>query len=108
MRATVTGGGPTYKYGYGRTDRNGLPIIQTETRTSGTSVANAYLAHDPAGLPVTIQTSTGTVALYVYDGRAASLLHDRSGLSATTCFSSVRPGRRLGEMGPKPARTRRL
>jgi RHS repeat-associated protein len=30
---------------------------------------NAYLAHDPAGLPVMIQTSTGTVALYVYDGR---------------------------------------
>jgi hypothetical protein len=34
-----------------RTDRNGLPIIQTETRASGTSVANAYLAHDPSGLP---------------------------------------------------------
>jgi RHS repeat-associated protein len=68
-QSTLTGGGATYKYTYGRTDRNGLPVIQTETRTSGTSVANAYLAHDPTGLPVMIQTSTGTVALYVYDGR---------------------------------------
>ena len=37
--------------------------------TSGTSGTHAYLAHDPTGLPVMIQTSTGTVALYVYDGR---------------------------------------
>lgn len=68
-QTTVTGGGATYKYVYGRTDRNGLPVIEAETRTSGTSVANAYLAHDPAGQPVMIQTSTGTVALYVYDSR---------------------------------------
>lgn len=68
-QTTQTGGGPTYAYTYGRTDRNGLPIIQTETRTSGTSVATAYIAHDPTGVPVMIQTSTGTVALYLYDGR---------------------------------------
>jgi hypothetical protein len=69
-QSTVTGGGATYRYTYGRTDRNGLPTIQTETRTSGTSVANAYLSHHPTGLPVMIQTSTGTEALYVYDGRS--------------------------------------
>jgi RHS repeat-associated protein len=68
-QTTVTSGGATYRYAYGRTDRNGLPVIQTETRTAGTSTATAYVAHDPAGLPVMLQTSTGTVALYVYDGR---------------------------------------
>ncbi|HEX8095792.1 RHS repeat domain-containing protein [Jatrophihabitans sp.] len=87
-QATVTSGGATYKYAYGRTDRNGLPVIETVTRTSGTSVANAYLAHDPTGLPVMIQTSTGTVALYVYDGRnnPVALLTDFSSTAYVYSF----------------------
>jgi RHS repeat-associated protein len=68
-QTTVTSGGATYRYAYGRTDRHGLPVIESATRAAGTSTATAYLAHDPAGQPVMIQTSTGTVALYVYDGR---------------------------------------
>ncbi len=66
----TTTGGNTYHYVYGRTDSNGQPVIETAslTNSAGTTV-QAYVAHDPTGQPVLLQTSTGTVSMYVYDAR---------------------------------------
>lgn len=72
--------GATYKYTHGHA---GLPVIETVTRTSGTSVAKAYITHDPTGQPVFIQTSTGTVARRrVLTQRAPPLSHPWSRLGA--------------------------
>lgn len=65
----MTAGGDTYRYAYGRGDQNGLPVIEEITRVSGTTTSNAYVAHDPSGQPVLLQTSTGTVSMYVYNGQ---------------------------------------
>lgn len=87
-QSSLTGGGATYQYTHGRTDRHGLPVIESVTRTSGASTAKAYIAHDPAGQPVMIQTSTGTVALYAYDGRnnPVGLLTDFNSTAYTYTF----------------------
>lgn len=77
-----TAGGDTYHYAYGRTDQNGLPVIEELSLTTGGSTYNAYIAHDPTGLPVAIQVSTGTIALYVYDGH-------NNPISLTTDFNST-------------------
>ena len=69
MISQVTSGGDTYRYAYGRADQNGLPEIEQITRVSGGASATAYVAHDPTGKPVLLQTSTGTVSLYIYDAQ---------------------------------------
>ena len=60
---------------YGRTDPNGLPIIEQATR-SGTSGGNgtAYIEHDPVtGEPLLLRTSSGMQSLYIYDANANPL-----------------------------------
>lgn len=54
-----------YKYTYGRTDQNGLPVIEQIKRDNQT----AYVEHDPVtGEALMLRTSTGMQSLYVYDG----------------------------------------
>lgn len=76
-------GGNTYEFAYGRADQNGLPEIEevTLTNSSGT-VYHAYVEHDNTGLPVMLETSTGTVAMYVYDGQ-------QNPIGLVTNFSAV-------------------
>ena len=62
-------GGDAYTYTYGRTDSSGEPEIENLTLTTGGNTYHAYVAHDPAGQPVALQTSTGATGIYVYDGR---------------------------------------
>ena len=55
----------TYKLTYGRTDAQGMPIIEQLKRNDGT----AYIEHDPVtGEPLMLRTSSGMQSLYVYDG----------------------------------------
>ena len=54
-----------YQLTYGRTDAQGLPIVEQLTRMGQT----AYVEHDPVtGEPLMLRTSTGMQSLYVYDG----------------------------------------
>ena len=55
----------TYKLTYGRTDAQGLPIIEQLRKDNLT----AYVEHDPVtGEPLMLRTSSGMQSLYVYDG----------------------------------------
>ncbi|MDF2497139.1 MAG: hypothetical protein K0Q86_771 [Arthrobacter koreensis] len=55
----------TYQLTYGRTDAQGLPIIEQLKRNEGT----AYIEHDPVtGEPLMLRTSSGMQSLYVCDG----------------------------------------
>jgi len=70
LLSQTTAGGDTYSYAYGRTDASGVPQIEQVTlTTSSNATYHAYVAHDPSGSPVALQTSTGTIGLYVYDNR---------------------------------------
>ncbi|MBG6218920.1 RHS repeat-associated protein [Arthrobacter sp. CAN_A6] len=54
-----------YSYNYGRTDAQGLPVIEQLKRGNGT----AYIEHDPVtGEPLVLRTAAGRDALYIYDG----------------------------------------
>jgi RHS repeat-associated protein len=57
-------GGDNYKYRWGRTDRNGLPLLESFTSPDGTS----YLTHDDSGAPLALRSPTGVQAYYVLDG----------------------------------------
>ncbi|WP_160318907.1 RHS repeat-associated core domain-containing protein [Arthrobacter sp. ERGS1:01] len=55
----------TYSYTYGRTDAQGLPIIEQVHENANT----AYIEHDPVtGEPLMLRTSSGLQSLYVNDG----------------------------------------
>ena len=59
-------GGVTYRYGYGRTNSVGKPIIE-QVYHSG---SRAYLEHDANGTPLLIRSDSGNIddqSLYVYD-----------------------------------------
>ncbi|MET0434699.1 MAG: RHS repeat-associated core domain-containing protein [Cellulomonas sp.] len=59
-------GGVTYRYGYGRTNWVGKPIIE-QVYHSG---SRAYLEHDANGTPLLIRSDSGNIddqSLYVYD-----------------------------------------
>ncbi|MEV8183409.1 RHS repeat-associated core domain-containing protein [Specibacter sp. NPDC078692] len=61
-QTTATG---TYQIAYGRTDAQGLPVIEQYKKGSQT----AYVENDPVtGQPLMLRTSSGMVSLYVYDG----------------------------------------
>jgi len=67
----------TYTYTYGRTDQQGLPVIEHITAAGLT----AYVEHDPvSGQPLLLRTSSGKQSLYVYDGTGnpVALLTDDS------------------------------
>jgi RHS repeat-associated protein len=55
-----------YRYGYGRTNALGKPIIE-QVRHAG---SRAYLEHDASGTPIIIRSDTGNIddqSLYIYD-----------------------------------------
>ncbi|MFF1530378.1 RHS repeat-associated core domain-containing protein [Cellulomonas sp. NPDC058312] len=55
-----------YRYGYGRTNGLGKPIIE-QVRHAG---SRAYLEHDASGTPIIIRSDTGNIddqSLYIYD-----------------------------------------
>ncbi|MCC3280425.1 RHS repeat-associated core domain-containing protein [Arthrobacter sp. zg-Y40] len=55
----------TYQLTYGRTDAQGLPVIEQLKKDNLT----AYVEHDPVtGEPLMLRTSSGMQSLYVYDG----------------------------------------
>ncbi|MHA7175167.1 RHS repeat-associated core domain-containing protein [Arthrobacter sp. Sr24] len=55
----------TYQIAYGRTDAQGLPVIEQYKKGTQT----AYVENDPVtGQPLMLRTSSGMVSLYVYDG----------------------------------------
>lgn len=57
--------GGTYAYTYGRTDAQGLSVIEQVKHESLT----AYIEHDPVtGEPLMLRTSSGMQSLYVQDG----------------------------------------
>mgnify|MGYP001029230805 CR=1 FL=1 len=57
--------GSTYKLVYGRIGQTGAPVVEEALIGSVT----AYVANDPVtGQPLMLQTSTGVVSLYAYDG----------------------------------------
>jgi RHS repeat-associated protein len=60
----VVPGASTYTYDYGRTDQNGLPILDTFTSPNGTN----YLTHDVRGTPLAFKTYNGSTSYYVLDG----------------------------------------
>ena len=54
-----------YQLTYGRTDAQGLPVIEQLKKDNLT----AYIEHDPVtGEPLMLRTSSGMQSLYVYDG----------------------------------------
>ena len=60
----------TYSYAYGRTDQNGLPVVESISLSSG---AVASVTSDPVtGQPLMLRTSTGTQSLYINDGTTGS------------------------------------
>lgn len=65
LLSQVVPGDRTYSFGYGRTDRNGLPIIDSMTASG---VGTGYVIADPDGVPLMLGTSTGNTVLYLYDG----------------------------------------
>ncbi|HEX8509310.1 MAG TPA: RHS repeat-associated core domain-containing protein, partial [Propionibacteriaceae bacterium] len=59
----------TYKLAYGRTNPQGLPVIESVGKGSVT----ASIISDPTtGQPLMLRTSTGRQALYIYDGSPGS------------------------------------
>lgn len=55
----------TYQLTYGRTDAQGLPVVEQLKKDNLT----AYVEHDPVtGEPLMLRTSSGMQSLYVYDG----------------------------------------
>ncbi|WP_345075297.1 hypothetical protein, partial [Paeniglutamicibacter cryotolerans] len=61
-QTTPTG---TYQLTYGRTDAQGMPVIEQLKKDNLT----AYLEHDPVtGEPLMLRTASGKQALYVHDG----------------------------------------
>ncbi|OMH24761.1 hypothetical protein BKD30_07530 [Tersicoccus phoenicis] len=65
----------TYQLTYGRTDAQGLPVIEQLKKDNLT----AYVEHDPVtGQPVMLRTASGKQALYIIDGTGnpAALITD--------------------------------
>lgn len=60
----VVPGGSTFTYTWGRTDTNGLPLLESLTNPNGTS----HLTHDDRGTPLAFTSFTGTTAYYALDG----------------------------------------
>ncbi len=57
--------GGNYDFVYGRTDAQGLPIIEQVERDNST----AYVEHAPVtGAPLILRTSSGLASLYIFDG----------------------------------------
>lgn len=77
-------GNSTYTYAYGRTDQNGLPLLDTLTNPNGTS----YLTHDDRGTPLAIKTYQGTTSYYVLDGLGSpiALVNGLGTLQATYSY----------------------
>ncbi len=71
----------TYSYAYGRTDQNGLPVVESVSLSSG---ATASITSDPVtGQPLMLRTNSGTQSLYIYDGGGSPVaLITESGLQA--------------------------
>lgn len=62
---TQQSSGANYEYTYGRTDPQGLPVIEQVTLNN----QRAYIEHDPVtGEPLMLRTSSGMQSLYVHDG----------------------------------------
>ncbi|MQA36026.1 RHS repeat-associated core domain-containing protein [Modestobacter roseus] len=58
------------EYTYGRTDANGLPLI--EAYEAGGDGQN-YIAHDPGGTPIAIRALTGQIHYYAEDGLGSTV-----------------------------------
>jgi len=65
LLSQVVPGDRTYSLAYGRTDRNGLPVVDSVTASG---VGTGYVITDPDGVPIMLGTSTGNTVLYLYDG----------------------------------------
>ncbi len=77
---TVSDG--NYAFTYGRSDANGLPIIEQVQRGAD----KAYIEHDPVtGEAPVLRTSSGLASLYIYDGTGNPAALITSG--ATTAFA---------------------
>ena len=76
----------TFGYTYGRTNAQGLPVIESLT-WSGAS-GTAYLANDDTGSPVGLSTTAGGQALYVYNaqGSPVALVGDTNTTAFTYSF----------------------
>lgn len=76
-----------YDYTYGRTDRQGLPIIESLKVTSGTSVNTAYIEHDPVtGAPLLLRTPSGMQSMYIYDGTGNPIMLITSAAVIATAY----------------------
>ncbi|HET8601328.1 MAG TPA: RHS repeat-associated core domain-containing protein, partial [Segeticoccus sp.] len=78
LSSKVTGG-DTYDYVYGRTDTNGLPVIDSVAKNGTTS----YLTNDPDGTPLAMRLAGGQADYYVRDGQG-SIVALIDGTGATT------------------------
>jgi RHS repeat-associated protein len=82
-------GGGTIDYVYGRTDRNGLPLIRSLTKKTvlgtlsvgtvspafvPTDLGTSYLDHDANGTPQVLTTAAGVENFYVFDGSIGNVL----------------------------------
>lgn len=73
---------PARQMAYGRTDANGLPILEAlQWFTSGMS----YFTHDPSGTPLAFHSHTGQTHYYALDGLGSAVtLVNHSGLVSAT------------------------
>ena len=80
----VPPGGNTIAYTWGRTDGNGMPLLESLTTANGT----AYLTHDQTGAPMAMRSYTGTVTYYAHDGLGSpvALITPTGVVSATYAY----------------------
>lgn len=79
---TVSDG--NYAFTYGRTDAQGLPVIEQVQRGTDT----AYIEHDPVtGAPLILRTSSGLASLYIFDGTGNPAALVTSGASTAFAYT---------------------
>ena len=68
-------GALTIGYTYGRTTAQGVPVVETLTRSNGGASNTAAVTNDPiTGQPLMLRTPSGTQSIYVNDGANGSPL----------------------------------
>ncbi|HET7327156.1 MAG TPA: RHS repeat-associated core domain-containing protein, partial [Nocardioidaceae bacterium] len=89
-------GSSTYAYTYGRTDTNGLPLLETFTRND----KQYNIDYTPDGTPIALHLPSGSQHFYAlnYQGTTTALIDDTGTTSATYTYTPY--GDTLTATGP--------
>jgi RHS repeat-associated protein len=94
-----TTAGVTTSYVYGRSDRNGVPMVQSFSKNGQTS----YIDYDPTGSPIALQGPGGTTDYYALDNQGTPVNLVNNAGTATATYTYDPAGKQLTATGTSAA-----